>query len=308
MAFFCARILSTMNRLYFLLSSSLLFLTACTAQVQNIVDGGSIKAKENSLLWKIEGKGIQPSYVFGTFHLLPQADFNMKQHVKQAMISCDQLVLELDMDDPQMQMDMMSNMNMQDSVKLSSLLNEEEYQLVKDRLFAATKMPLEMMDSYKPFFVATMLQYDFIQGDVASFEGSFVQLAIEHQKEILGLETVGEQMSIFDSIPYQQQADDLVEMLKEDKDMSALFDEMIEVYKQEDIEALDRSMHEEMDDPLQFNLLITDRNKRWVPRIAEVAAEKSSFIGVGAGHLGGEFGLIQLLMDAGFEVTPVQTN
>lgn len=293
---------------HFLLPLGMALITVLSCNAQNKTAAEQIKnpnPSAQSMLWKVEGKGIQPSYVFGTFHLLPQADFELKDHVKRALIDSEQLVLELDMDDPNMQMDMMQSMNMKDATKLSDLITPADFQLVKERLLSSTGMPLEMMDRYKPFFVSTMLQFDFIEGDIASFEGSLMQLAIEQEKEVLGLETVGEQMRIFDSIPYQKQADDLVEMLKEDRDMKTLFDEMIQVYKAEDIEALDQTMHKEMDDPLEFRLLITDRNQRWIERIGELAASKSSFIGVGAGHLGGEQGVIQLLRDAGYEVEPV---
>jgi len=69
--------------------------------------GHAQNKKGNSLLWKIEGKGIKTSYLMGTFHMLPQKDFLLKDKVKNAFKASDQIVLELDMDDPTMQSKMM---------------------------------------------------------------------------------------------------------------------------------------------------------------------------------------------------------
>ena len=67
---------------------------------------------ENTLLWKVEGKDIKPSYVFGTLHLLPQSDFLLKKKVENAFMETDLLVLELDMDDPGLQAETMKHANM----------------------------------------------------------------------------------------------------------------------------------------------------------------------------------------------------
>ena len=78
----------------------------------------SAQQSGNSLLWRIDGNGIQTSYLYGTFHLLSTSDFELKEKVSDAFNASDQLVMELKMDDPMMQMEMMKYIHMKDGTTL----------------------------------------------------------------------------------------------------------------------------------------------------------------------------------------------
>ena len=171
-------------------------------------------------------------------------------------------------------------------------------------VFESVKMPLSMMDRYKPMVVASMLIHEYIGGTPASFEATFTQMAVAAQKEILGLETVTEQLAVFDS-PYTVQAQELLHYTEDDPEMRALFGKLVEAYKAENMEAIDNYMEQEIDDPAEVKFMLHNRNCNWVPRMRKLAADKSTFFAVGAGHLGGDVGMIQLLRDAGYTVTPI---
>jgi len=69
--------------------------------------------KSNTLLWEISGNGLQqPSYLFGTIHMICKEDFHISEIVKQKFNSSKQVYLELDMDDPQLQVTMMQQMQL----------------------------------------------------------------------------------------------------------------------------------------------------------------------------------------------------
>lgn len=267
---------------------------------------GFTSAPKPSLLYKIEGKGIKTSYLFGTIHLLPQADFELKDKVKTAFSASDKLVLELDMDDPGMFSEMIAGLPMKGDSTLHDLLSKEDFNRLDQYLFDKVKIPLETVASHKPFSVATYLTSEFIEGTPASFENSFVQMALEEHKEILGLETVTEQLSIFDSIPYGDQAASLLEMIDEGQHMKDLFQEILDVYKTEDIDKLEGVLRGQIDSPLEYKLLVEDRNERWIGRMSEKATKDSCFFAVGAGHLGGTAGVVSLLRKAGYTVTAVE--
>ena len=83
------------------------------------------KAQDNNtLLWKIEGDGIKTSYLYGTIHLIPQADFFITDATKTAMLTSEQVVMELKMDDPNMQMEIMQNAGMKDGSTLDKLISD----------------------------------------------------------------------------------------------------------------------------------------------------------------------------------------
>ncbi len=259
---------------------------------------------ENALLWEVKGNGIKKSYVYGTFHMLPQEDFNLKQSVTDAFDASEQIVLELDMDDPDMQAEMMQNMSMTDGKTLNQFFDEAELKLLDEELKAAAGLGVAQVNTFKPFMLQTFILPTFIEGTPASYEMTFVQRAVDQKKEILGLETVAFQTSLFDQIPYEDQAQDLIEMLKDRSSMEEIFAFMITMYKKEDISKLYDASADYFNEQ-ELEILLHKRNVNWIPKIEEIAKEKSTFFGVGAGHLGGENGVINLLKEAGYKVKPI---
>jgi len=279
-----------------------LVLTSCKTNQAVGNDAGDEGTK--SLLWEIQGNGIAPSYVYGTFHLLPQEAFNLTEKVTTAFDQSEQIVLELDMDDPNMQLEMMQNMAMTDGSTLDQLIGEEDLKLLDEQLQKEANLSVAQVNTFKPFMVETFLLPSFIEGTPASYEMTFVKRALDQQKEILGLETIQFQTSLFDQIPYEAQVEDLVEMLRDRTTMEEMFEEMITTYNEEDITELYNTSADYFS-AQEIDLLLHKRNKDWIAKIGEMAKEKSTFFAVGAGHLGGDQGVISLLKAAGYEVTPV---
>jgi len=271
-----------------------------------IVHEGKAQKLEQSLLWKIEGKEIQPSYVFGTFHLLSQKDFEVKEKVKKAFQATDQIVLELDMDDPGMQMKVMQNALMKDGKTLDELLTKEEYEMIDRVLISTIGVGLANYNTVKPVILSSLLLPTLIDGLPASFELTLVQMAAEKNKEVLGLESVEEQMQVFDKIPYEDQIDDILEIVTERDSMKSLFNSMVEVYKTEDVSKMYGMVSEYMNGENELESFLLERNKKWISRIDEYARQKSSFFGVGAGHIGGKEGVINLLRKEGYTVTAIK--
>ena len=261
---------------------------------------------ENTLLWKVEGEDIKDAYLFGTIHLLPQSEFELKSSVIEALDASETLVLELDMSDPAMQGKMMQKAPMKDGETLDKLLDEPTYQKLDKMLQESIGANVAFMNGWKPFIVSSFLIGRLIEGQPASFELSLVQAAKKREMPIVGLETLEEQMSIFDRIPYQSQADDLAEMVNEEEKIKNLYAEMVAAYKAENLSRLYEMLTEYMDDPKERDMMLGDRNRKWVPVFAEKAADTKIFMGVGAGHLPGEDGMIALVREAGYKVTAVK--
>lgn len=260
----------------------------------------------NSLLWKIEGENIQTSYLFGTIHLLPQESFEIKEKVATAFNASEQIVLEIDIDDPSMQMKMMQNASMKDGSTLDEIFSEEDYTAVSSALKESVGIGLEAMNSMKPFMIYSMLIGNLIEGTPASYELSFMQMAKDKELEILGLETVEDQMAVFDKIPYDEQAKDVIALVRNKEETQREFSEMVQAYNNEDVEKLYSIIDQYADTETEMDELIVKRNQNWIPVIGELAKEKVSFFGVGAAHLGGENGVIPLLRNAGYTVTSIK--
>jgi uncharacterized protein YbaP (TraB family) len=133
-----------------------------------------------------------------------------------------------------------------------------------------------------------------------------VNLGNQNNKSIGGLETMDYQLSVFDSIPYDEQAQMLVEAIKQTDTDSDYLKDMIDVYVQQDLNKMMAMFEEEGSDLEGYeDVLLVNRNKNWIPVIKEEMGKQSTFFAVGAGHLGGETGVIHLLRKKGLTVSAI---
>ena len=135
---------------------------------------------------------------------------------------------------------------------------------------------------------------------------TFGKITEAAEKEIIGLESIEEQMAIFDSISYENQAKEIVNYLNEKDKMKGIFEKMVSTYNSDDPSKLYDMFAEYYDkDAETMALMLDERNKNWLSRIPEITKSQATFIGVGAGHLFGEMGVINLLREAGYTVEAV---
>lgn len=287
----------------------LLTLTAATQEKKVNIES------EQTLLWKISGNGLtKPSYLFGTIHLLCADDAVLSNNMKNAIRDCDKVYLELDMDDIFEMMSALPKMKMRNDTTLSDLLSKEDYQKVKN-YFADNQalLPFSLLESFKPIFtVSTLSKNEFPCEDAVAMEQIIMQQAHQNGKEIKGLELMSDQLEIFDKIPYKLQAALLLQFIDSaltGKNNIEEYNELLSAYKQQDLVKLEELIKRYEIGLTNFiDILLYDRNKNWVEKLKIILPGQSLVIAVGAGHLPGEQGVINLLRKAGFTVTPVENK
>ena len=279
----------------------------CTCVTILALFPGQAQELENSTLWKISGNGLdKPSYLFGTIHIT--CDATIETDVKKALDETTQIVLELDMDDPAMQGKMMQGMYMKDGKTIKNLVSEEDYKAIDSLFLNNMGMSVKFMENVKPFFLTATLYPKLLDCPMQSFEGELVKVAQLQNEEIKGLETVEDQIQVFEDIPYEDQVKDLVKSAKDNMAYDkSMFAKMMQIYKEENITAMLEMMNDENYTTVaeHQDKLLDIRNKNWIPKIGEYAKEQPTFFGVGAGHLAGKNGVIQLLRDEGYTVEAV---
>jgi uncharacterized protein YbaP (TraB family) len=268
---------------------------------------------EKSLLWEINGNGLKkPSYLFGTIHLIGTEDFFFPQILKDKIVTADQATFEIDMDDMSSMESMMSIITrafMKDGRSLKDLVTSDEYKLVDD-FFKTKGLPLQLLERMKPMLLSTFATMDLGGDDGAgtkSYEMEIYGKVKDQHKESNGLETVEDQLAIFDSIPYEAQAKMLIESIKSADKENAEYKAMVTLYKKQDIETMAKVSVDDQGGVGGYeDLFLYSRNKRWIPIMSSMMKDKSTFFAVGAGHLGGARGVIQLLKQAGYKVTAIK--
>jgi len=270
--------------------------------------------EENSLLWKITGKDLPtPSYLYGTIHIIGKDDFFLTDSTRAFLDRAQLVTFEINMEDMMnlpAQLGLMMKSFMGDGKTLRDLLNEEEYALVKTH-FDKMGLPLFLFERMKPMFLTVFASMDMSpdamsSGEMVSYEMKIMDIAKQQKKKMGGLETAEYQMSMFDSIPYEAQAKMLMEAIRSNDAASDQFEEMIKLYKNQDINGMVAMMRDDEEGIGNYeDLLLVTRNKNWIPVMGEMMMAQPTFFAVGAGHLGGTMGVVALLRKEGYTVVPV---
>lgn len=280
-------------------------LAGCHAQKET----SFVKQKSaNTLLWEISGNGLQkPSFLFGTFHLLCPDDIHFSEQLKNAVNQSDEIYMELDMDDPSTLMEGMLYMNMKDGKTLADLYTPEEYKKLQTYFSDSLKTPLMLLERAKPYFLVALLYPKMMNClTPAGVEEELLKVAKQDKKEIKGLETIQFQASVFDSIPYEWQAKELLKNIDSFAFYKQEFADMVRLYKNQQLDSMQNlAGASEFGSDKYEDLLLNDRNRKWVKKLKDIMKTESVFVAVGAGHLTGDNGLIHLLQKEGYKVDPL---
>jgi len=294
------------------------FLFGCKS-TKDAVSDQKLKSErnQNALLWEVSGNGLKEnSFVFGTIHIISSEDYFIPKGTLGAIEKAEEMIFEIDMNemtDLTKQMSLLDEIFMDENKTLKDLLSKEDYAFVEGH-FEKMGLPIFFFERMKPMFLTVFASGDIDpaglqSGSMKSYEFEFFEIASKSKIPVSGLETIEFQMSIFDKIPYEDQADMLIESIKSSEVGGAEFDEMIKIYKSQDIDAMvemivsdDSGMGEYED------ILVAGRNRNWIPLMQAKMKDRPSFFAVGAGHLGGTQGVINLLKKEGYTLTPLSTE
>ena len=304
--------------LFIILAWVIFFIAGCkTSQALNTpVSESTNTTLQPALLWKIEGDQVKTSYLFGTIHMIEKEAYFFTNEMEDALKASEELVLEIDLEDAMdlgSQIALLQKALMRNDTTLKDLLTEEEYGTVRDH-FEKMGIPFFLFERVKPMFLTIFASEDMFSGgglnmdEVKSYELELIEKAKLQNKPVDGLETVEYQMSIFDSIPYKAQAQMLVTSLSADEEGEGVMDTLIYYYKQQDLVKLDELLNSDPTTNEYRRVLLDNRNANWIPIISQKIMDKPTFFAVGAGHLGGESGVIRLLMKKGLRLTPIKVD
>jgi uncharacterized protein YbaP (TraB family) len=259
------------------------------------------------LLWEISGNGLeQKSYLFGTIHMICPDDFLMDDRIKMAFEDADELIMELDMDDPELNQKMQLSSLNPEMKNIESSFSESEIEALNKFLTTNYGAGMDQLGILKPFVLMSMLSMKMLPCEqIESYELFFTKLATSQNKNVEGLETIEYQMGLFDEIPEEVQTKEIAKMVTTDESLDE-FAQMVEAYTAEDINKLYEVVTEnEMMG--NFNeIMLDNRNKNWIPVMEKNMKENQVFFAVGSGHLGGDNGVINLLRGKGYTVVPIK--
>ncbi len=280
-----------------LIKSALVIITSTlsfTANAQTSKD-------ENSLLWEISGNGIKnPSYLYGTIHMICNDDYFLKEKVNKAFEKTSKLALEINSTDPNELNDMQKSLL--GTEPLTEILTSSQAKELNDLLVKTAGMTLDQVKNYTLATVMGLITMkSFGCTNIKSYEVEFIAKAKETNMKVIGLEKAKEQLDFINNAYTNQEMIDLLkEMTKEYTKIN------VDNYKQENLSNLyvigtnKKIMNKKIK-----SFILDQRNKNWVATMPELMQKEAVFFAIGATHLSGKQGAINLLRKAGYQVKPI---
>jgi uncharacterized protein YbaP (TraB family) len=279
-------------------------------------------AAQAQLLWKVSGNGLgRPSYIIGTYHFAPASMIDQIPGMAQAFEDCDIVLGEIDNEEitgTKAQMAMAQAMMAPVDSTLDKLYSPEDYAIVEqvfNKYFGGMGVTLSQMKMLKPSAISVQMQAMQAVKYFPNFNpNDLIDMAVQKRANEMGrpsggLETVDEQIDLLFNSPLTEQAESLLEACKKDDLFVVQSSALVEAYMAQDLAKIEEVMTDPEiggDDAEAMDELIYDRNRNWVVKLVKIMPERACLVCVGAGHLPGEQGLLQLLRDRGFTVEPMQ--
>jgi len=265
-------------------------------------------AYTQGMLWKIERAGQTPSYIFGTIHSEDNRVLILATPVQSAFDKAQRFVMEAVLDANAMQT-MLGAMMFTDGRTLQQTVSVASYQKTVAAM-AGYGLPEEALQLVKPWAVAVTLSMPKPKtGRVLDLV--LMQQATEQGKQTAGLESVEEQLSIFDQLSLREQTIMLEDTLKHLPEMEKIFAELHAAYLARDLARLVQISDDMMAKGNRalgkkvMYQLVEVRNRRMVERMEAHLKQGNAFVAIGALHLSGEAGVLKLLAKQGYRVSAV---
>jgi uncharacterized protein YbaP (TraB family) len=268
------------------------------------------QARERHVLWTVEGQH-NTVYLLGSIHLLRASDGGLPEVADAAYADAEQIVMEIDMDDPASQpLAMVGAMQraamLPPGQSLRSVLGAD-YERVQSQALAAG-IDLAPLDQAAPWFVAlTLLSLELAKRGFdpsLGVEQTVANRAIADKKPITGLENAEQQFAVLSSLPLAEQKRFLLMSLEEVDRMDSELESMLTAWRNGDTDQLETLLSSEFDEfPELYKPLTEDRNRAWITKLVGMLDDDDDYlVVVGALHLVGRNSVVDLLRARGYDV------
>ncbi len=267
----------------------------------------------NSLIYKIQGKH-NTVYLLGSIHVLAEEYYPLTRAFSYAYYDSSKVVFEID---PEILFSTSIPRKFENILKLPSgqtlknVLSPKTYRLLKTRC-EKMRIPWNKIHHYKPWVMYLLLGVPFdssmdFRADLG-IENHFYRMAKDAGKATGGLESIQDQLNVFEKLTWKEQDQLLLDLLsiRNSKDHQKAFLKLVKDWHKGNLEGLEDMVEAQKKYPKFYKSILVDRNQNWIPQIETfLTEEKNILVVVGAAHLAGEDGLITLLNEKGYTLERV---
>jgi uncharacterized protein len=267
------------------------------------------RAQGKSFLWKVQSKQ-NTIYLLGSIHALRPENYPLKPAIEQAYERSKRLVLEIDLGSAapdKVQALILQKGVYLDGRTLRQSVSEKTFSLLQKQA-EEFGLPIQAVERFKPWYAAiTLLSLKLNKLGFNQRQGVdwyFFSRAKKDHKEVAGLETLEYQFGLFDEMSIADQEEMLLQTLKEMDLLERELDKLVRGWVGGDVNALDTLLLESFrEHPKVEQSLLIERNRQWLPKVeGYLARGEPCLVVVGAAHLIGSGGLVEILKARGYTV------
>ncbi len=269
-----------------------------------------VAASTRHTLWKVQGQ-TNTLYLMGSIHVLKQENYPLPAPLENAFSNAQVAVFETDigqMSSPDIAFQLMSKAQLPEGQTLQDQLTPATYALLTNHA-ADAGMPLIMLQSFQPGFAAMLIEVSEMQkiglDPEYGLDEYFFKRAKKEGKDIVPLETLDFQIGLVTGFSKEEGELIMKTTLEEIDQTKKELNEMLAAWQTGDADKLAKLLNEvQSKAPTIFKRLVTDRNQTWAPKLEELMRSgRNVVVIVGAGHLVGPEGVVELLKKKGLKVT-----
>jgi len=266
---------------------------------------------QNSVLWKISGNGLnQPSYLFGIINFLPKDDFTVSDNVQKAMAECKLFITKTPGTNASKKQ-FYKAAKIPDGGWINDYLTDDE--LNELRLLMLLELEVTEDDYHhnysrlQPVILVTATTLLSLSEDVVFVEDQLTHAAKKNRLKHKSLGTIEEEIAAFDKFPLADQVEALKFTVSNFDEHIADYKKLVKYYREDqDLVKVQEEVMKATNRSKAFQEAYYDsRNILWSSKIGEMISQDPAFIAIGATHLPGTEGLIQLLKNKGYTMSPV---
>jgi len=257
-------------------------------------------------LWELHGKH-NTVYILGSIHVLRPSDYPLAPAVLNAYGNANSILMEVNLaqvDLQGMQTELLASARLPEGKTLQGIMGDARYQRAQV-LAREVGVDLGIFDAFAPWFAAEAISQMQLQQlgfqPQSGVEMFFLERARTDGKSVAGLETVHDQIALFNALSMDEQADYLVSSLEEAHDLPKEVGAMVHAWAGGDTQWFADELKSEIGrDPALYDSVLVARNRKWVPKIEALLNDSKNYLViVGTAHLVGEGSVIALLKKDG---------
>jgi uncharacterized protein len=272
------------------------------------------KSNTPTNFYAVTGNGLKDtSWIFGTYHLVNNSYLNEIPVVKKAHTKSKAVVVEIEMDSAKMMQ--AATVGIMFDKKLTDLLEKPFTDSLDAELKATLQVGIEALNQLKPMNIMVTLSMVYLMKDNKELMKKYTGLPLDQffategklkGKRVIALETIEEQMNLLFNSPMEKQIEQLKYFIRNKEEGIASGNDLLKTWFTHDLNKMYQISQKALDNFGSEEELLKNRNNNWIKKLPTIIQNQSSFIAVGALHLSGPNGIVQLLEQKGYTLTPLK--